>query len=266
MNKIKTIAIFTALAFALPVLASAASFTNVEFQNGQTAIEGTGGSTVTATFRVVVGSGEVVEQIQTDVIGDSLAPVCTSVGGTLGLEQGTHNVSIQVKLPANTGTHNLEVQGSGIFGGFRADDCVGDVVGSASFSSALRVVGTSSGTIGGTPTDPQIVALAAQIASITEAIKSLQCIYAGGTWANGTCTPKPATPPATTACTEYASLSAGLYQGSDTRPGGRVGKLQSFLMYKGFDIPLLSANQAPYGFYGSQTAGAAAAFQIANGC
>src|SRR3990167_8240109 len=43
-----------------PLGVLAASFPNVQFQNNQTTVEGTGGSTVTATFRVIVGANEVV--------------------------------------------------------------------------------------------------------------------------------------------------------------------------------------------------------------
>jgi hypothetical protein len=251
-NRIKTSVVgvaSTALALSLALPAFAASFTNVEFQNGQTTIEGTGGTTVNATFRVVVGSGEVVEYVQTDVLGDSLAPVCTSVGGELGLQQGTHDITLAIKLPPNTGTHSIAVQGSGIYGGFRADDCVGDVVGSATFSNAIRVVGSST-TTNTTSSESAPSWFAAFQAQITALIAALR--------------PVTATPNA--ACTEYASLSAGLSFGSDTRPGGRVGQFQSFLMYKGFNIPLLSSNQAPYGFYGSQTNAAAMSFRAANNC
>ena len=130
-------------------IASAASFTNVEFSNGDVTIQGNGGQTVSAKLRIVVGAGEVVEKVQHDVISDGLAPVCVAVGGSKGLEEGTHFVDIQVKLPPNTGTYSLDVQGSGIFGAFTTVDCTSDVVGSASFGGALKVVGSSSSSSGG---------------------------------------------------------------------------------------------------------------------
>lgn len=123
-------------------VASAANFTNIEFENGDVEIQGKGGSTVEATFRIVVDDGEVVEMLQTDVMGDDLGPRCMTVGGSRGLEEGTHYVDRDIKLPPNTGTYDVAVQGSGIFGGQRAIDCEDDVVGNNTFSDALRVVGS----------------------------------------------------------------------------------------------------------------------------
>lgn len=235
-------------------LASAATFSNVEFQNGQTTVEGTGGSNVTATFRVVVGVNEVVEQIQTDVIGDGLAPVCTSVGGTLGLEQGTHNVSIQVKLPPNTGTHNLDVQGSGIYGAFRADDCVGDVVGSASFAGALRVVATGSGNTGSSTSDLQSL--------IADLVKQVSCLSTGGTWATGVCTPKPTAPAPSTKC---AAVNAKLIGTVDNSYNSANVMLQGYLLSEGMSIPALAAG-ASFGYKGPQTNAALAQFKAMNQC
>ena len=239
MTKLKKI-VGVALALAMLALAtpaSAASITNVEFQNGQTTVEGLGGSTVTANFRVVVGAGEVVEQIQTDVIGDSLAPVCTSVGGELGLQQGTHSVALPIKLPQNTGTHTLDVQGSGIFGGFRADDCVGDVVGSASFSGALRVVSTSSSS-SSTSTTSQWDALMAMLTALIAKLNA----------------PPPA-PASSPLCTQFSTYSY-LHYGSHGSQG-----LQTFLIQNGYSIPA-----GPTGYYGPQTASAVASFQAVNHC
>jgi hypothetical protein len=152
---IKAVAVALALVFGVAATASAASFTNVEFSNGDVTIQGTGGSTVTAKVRIVVPANEVVERIQWDVVSDNLAPVCVDVGGDKGLEEGTHFVDLQVKLPPNTGTYTLAVQGSGIFGAFRTVDCTANVVGSASFSGALKVVGGSSST-GGTGSSDKV--------------------------------------------------------------------------------------------------------------
>lgn len=223
---------FLALSFATVGFASAASFTNVEFQNGDVAIEGTGGSTVTAKLRVVVGQNEVVERIQTDVLGDNLAPVCVAVGGDKGLEEGTHNVDVQVKLPPNTGTHTLAVQGSGIYGAFKTVDCTSNVVGSASFSGALKVVGGGSSggdsTIGGSLYQSLLDAINA-LKSQIDAIKN---------------PPKPAY------CASYAaSASAGTIS------------LQSWLVQNGF-MTQQAMNTGP-GIYGPKTTAANAQAQLA---
>ena len=153
-------------------VANAASITNVEFGNGDVTIQGTGGSTVTAKLRIVVGAGEVVEKVQTDVLSDSLAPVCVEVGGEKGLEEGTHFVDVQVKLPPNTGTYTLEAKASGIYGAFKTVDCTSNIVATASFGGALKVVGSSSGSIGGSG-DTTISALLALIEDLKKQIAEL---------------------------------------------------------------------------------------------
>ena len=234
-----------------PLGVLAASFPNVQFQNNQTTVEGTGGSTVTATFRVIVGANEVVEYIQTDVVGDSLAPVCTSIGGELGLQQGTHDVSLPIKLPQNTGTHTLEVQGSGIYGGFRADDCVGDVVGSASFGSALRVVSSSStSSNSNTSSSWTNMSFEQLIAALVLALKNA-----------GIGSPPPA-PVVSAKCAMLNEKMIGTQYG--VRNNANV-MLQGFLLSEGQSIPALTQGAA-FGFYGSQTASALASFRAINGC
>lgn len=237
-------------ALAIAPFAQAASFTNVEFSNGQTTIEGTGGNTITANFRVVVPANEVVEQVQTDVIGDGLSPVCTSVGGTLGLEQGTHNVSLQVKLPPNTGTYNLDIQGSGIFGAFRADDCIDDVVGSASFGSALRVVGSSSGSGSSSGTGSG----AFGFNSFADFVTALKAALNIGT--------APTPPVVSEVCKAFAQANAGTMP--NTTSAANVA-LQGFLLSQHISIPALAAG-ASFGFYGNQTTAAVGQFQAVNHC
>lgn len=242
-----------------PMAVFAADITNVEFDNGDVTVSGKGGSTVQAEFRIVVPANEVVEYIQTDVDGDNLAPVDHSVGGTLGLQEGTHKVKVSIKLPPNTGTYDLDVQTAGIYGGIRAINGNDNVNSTDTFVDALRVVSSSSTNNNSNDNDEDsapswlstlMAQMQAQMAALLAALKP----------------PVGSTPVPSNSCTEYAQLSAGLSQGSDTRPGGRVGQFQSFLMYKGFTIPLLANNEAPYGFYGVQTAGAAMSFKSANGC
>lgn len=204
-----------ALATFVPMAAFAATFTNVQFDNGDVTISGQGGSTVNATFHVVVPANQVVENIQTDVISDNLAPVCTSVGGDLGLQEGTHDVTIAVKLPPNTGTYNLEVRGAGIFGGIRSVDCNDNQIGTATFSGALRTVdsNTNTTTSGGTSS----TSFQSQIDALTASLKSLTDLFAkfvaGGVTAGGTTPAKPACPPAGDTNVVQAWLMANGYAG-----------------------------------------------------
>ncbi len=144
MNKVTKVAGITLALFAFAGVASAASITNIEFSNGDTTYQGKGGSTVNAEFRVVVPAGEVVEQFEIDVMGDSLAPRCEEVGGSKGLEEGTHFVKRSIKLPPNTGEYDVNVRTAGNYGGTRSIDCDDNTNGSDSFSDAVRVASSGS--------------------------------------------------------------------------------------------------------------------------
>ena len=241
----------------LPAAAFAATFTNVQFDNGDVTVSGTGGSTVNATFHVIVPANQVIENIQTDVIGDNLAPVCTTVGDNLGLQEGTHDITLPVKLPPNTGTYTLSVQGSGIYGGIRSVDCNDTVVGTASFSGALRVVSdnsnsTSSG--GSTGTTSQWDALTATLQAIVASLGKLTAPA-----------PTPAPTTGTTvsaACTAYAQAVSGTVAG--VRNDANV-RLQGFLLSQGASIPALAAG-ASFGFFGPQTSAAVSWFLMGNHC
>lgn len=257
------------LAFA-PLATSAASVSNIKFDsNGQVQVSCTAGQTVNATFRVVIPAGEVAEIGQTDVVGDNLAPSLPfDLGGELGLQEGSNDVSASFTCPQNTGYYTAELRTAGIFGGQRAVAITDGVTSVGSFGSAIRVVSTNGSTTSGS----DVAAFAAIIAKLTA---NVNCISAHGTWSDtgaGTCTPAVAIPtptPVAGACTEYAQISAGLYKGSDTRSpygGGAVGRLQGFLLGKGAHISLLETNKAPYGFYGDQTDGAVTWFKGAFGC
>lgn len=241
-----------AVGFALP--AFAATFSNVQFDNGDVTISGQGGSTVNATFHIIVPTGQVVEYVQTDVISDSLAPVDTSVGGTLGLQEGTYDVSVPVKLPPNTGTYTLSVQGAGIYGGIRSVSGNDNVVGTASFTSALRVVANADGsvTVGG-ESPSWLAALSAQIAALVAALKPVTT---------------PAPTPSTAACTAYAQANAGTVPGATNVANAT---LQGFLLGQHANIngllPVsLGGSGWPFGYYGPQTTAAVSWFQTMNHC
>lgn len=222
---IKTIIVSVVAFFAFTGVASAASFTNVQFQNGDVTVQGVGGQTVHATFRIVVGPGEVVEFIQTDVVGDSLAPVDHPVGGPLGLQEGTHNVTLPVVLPPNTGTYTLTVQGTGIYGALAAVDGSSPVVGSASFAGALRVVasGNTSGGVGSSVEEETNATLSA----IDNLIALIQAWFAAQQTATTTPAPEPAGPGYCPELDSFRYLGPGA-------PHGQVIGLQSLLADEGF--------------------------------
>lgn len=230
-----------ALALALPVMSMAATFSNVQFNNGDVTISGQGGSTVQATFHVIVHANQVVEYIQTDVTGDNLAPVDTSVGGELGLQEGTHDVTLSIKLPPNTGTYSLNVKGAGIFGGVRSISGDDNVVGTASFSSSLRVVADSSDSTTGSSMPAWFSAW-------------LKAMGFGNT-------PTP-TPAPSTKCTELNTKLVGTVD--NTYNDANI-RLQGYLLSEGASIPALAAG-ASFGYKGPQTRAAVSWFQTMNHC
>lgn len=248
MKKLLGFVLGSALAFLGASPAFAASISNPLFSNGQTTIDATGGTTVSGTFTLTVGTGEVVEWLRTQ--SDPSQPfVDASIGGQLGdQEQVYTNVPFSVKVPPNTGTYYPTVQGAGIFGGNRAINGGDNVVLGSTGLGTVRVVtnGSSSETSGSSVSqwDAVMAALQAIVAKLSAP------------------TPAP-TPVGSTACTAYAQASAGAMAGMRSDANGR---LQGFLIGQGFSIPLLMANLAPFGFWGNQTAQAVAAFQSSNHC
>lgn len=231
-----------------PMAVLAADITNVEFDNGDVTVSGKGASTVQATFRVVVSANEVVEYVQVDVAGDNLAPVDHSVGGNLGLQEGTHKVKVSVKLPPNTGTFDLDVQTAGIYGGIRAIDGDDNENGNETFSDALRTVSSSSSTTNNDDDEDSapawLTVLMAQLqAQMAALIASL----------------KPATP-ATGGSPVPASLCSQI-------PQGDTFALQAFLMAHGQAGPFHAIGvYAPTGFRGNATESALSAFKWQNNC
>lgn len=255
----------------LPFIASA-SVNNVLFDNGTgnvTVQSGasvnvhlyvtSSGTDVESAFVKFTGAGGVAEQgvcydISPDQIGTS------PVDGW--------NIEFSVTAPVNAGTWPISIATYGVAGNGADNTCSGSVgFGPTSFANRVTVTtdnstGTQTQNSGGTTAGSNSwqVAFANLQAQMTAALASINTAIANLS--------HPATPVSTpsTSCTEYNSLRAGLYVGSDTRPGGSVGKFQSFLMYKGFNIPLLAANQAPYGYFGVQTNSASMSFAASNGC
>jgi hypothetical protein len=260
MSKLKIVSVLTGVAlFAMPFAAFAATVPFVHFQNGDVTISGTGGQTVQATFQVNIPTNQVVEYIQTQVTSPVvLAPVCTAVGGELGLQEGTQNVTINVQLPPNTNTYDLSVKTAGIYGGIRSVDCNDNQNGSATFSNALRVVAdASASTVNGNSTAPApapweaaINALAAQLANLANIV------------AHPPVAPTAPAPTITAVCQAYNAANSGtvanVYNSSNVA-------LQGFLLSQHMSIPALAAG-ASFGFYGNQTTSAVGVFNSINHC
>lgn len=233
--------------FALPFVASAASISNPLFSNGQTTIDAQGGSTVSGTFTLTVGVGEVCEWQRTQ--SDPSQPfVDTSVGGQLGLQEQVYtNQPFSVKVPPNTGTYYPTVQCAGIYGGGRSINGGDNVVLGSSGLGTVRVV--SSGGTSGSTSEGSIFGFNS-FADFLAAIKAAMT---------------PATPPVpavSAACVAYAQANAGTQYG--VRNDANVA-LQGFLLSQHASIPALAAG-ASFGFFGSQTQAAVSWFQGANHC
>ena len=163
---------FAAIIFGFS-FASAATISDPLFSNGQTSIDVTGGSTVSGTFTLTVGAGEVVEwqrcQADTMPFGD------VSLGGNLGKEEGVYtNMPFSAKVAPNTGTYNVNCQGAGTFGGNRSINGGDNVVVGPTSVGMVRVVavGSGNGPVGGN--DVTLESLQKQIADLLKIIADLQ--------------------------------------------------------------------------------------------
>lgn len=225
-----------ALSLLVAGSASAATISDARFSNNQTSIDANGNATVSGTFTLTVGAGEVVEWFRLLPAGNPFTD--QSVGGTLGYQEGVYtNVPFSVKVPPNTGTYNVDVQGAGIFGGNRAiSGADGVTVGPTSVGS-VRVVasGTSSSdpVVGGG--DDFWTKLAALIAGILKANQP----------------PAPTKPAYCPSLATYAGVSYGM-------SGPQVSALQNLLISNGFSIPAGAT-----GNYYNQTLSAHTAAKVA---
>lgn len=250
----KKLFLFSFAVLVMPLAAFAATFPNLKFSNNQTTTDCTAGQTVNFVARLNVPSGQVVEKVQTDVISDNIAPeLAGDVGGELGLQEGQHDVNLSVICPQNTGYYTIEVRGSGVFGGQRANSITDGVISVNTFSNALRVVAstnTSSSTSNGETS--MLSSLMNQLAALIVALKE-------GIGGAPALAPVSATSPV---CAAYKTAKVGtqmsVYNDANVR-------FQGFLLSQGASIPAL-AEGASFGFYGPQTASADAWFQSINQC
>lgn len=253
------IAIGVVALMAVPFFASAASISNIKFDNNQTTASCTAGQTVNVTFRVVVPAGEVAELGQTDVLGDNLAPSLPfDLGGSNGLEEGSHDVATSVVCPQNTGYYTVELRTAGLYGGLNAVNINDGVTSQNSFNNALRVVANGS-TVGGTETSV-IAQLTAQVQSL---IAQVSCSATGGIWTGTACTPKPV-PVTSSACVALAEKLVGAQYGVKNTPNV---SLQGFLLADNPNsIPLIRDGKASFGFWGNETQGAVTAYKSKFSC
>lgn len=249
INKVAGLLIGAATLLAGVSPALAASISNPLFSNGQTSIDATGGATVSGTFTLTVGPGEVVEYLRTQSDG-SQPFVDTSVNGTLGYQEGVYiGVPFSVKVPPNTGTYWPTVQGAGAYGGNRAING-GDSVAPSTISlgstnlGSVRVVANgstdSTPVPGGSNSDDFWTKMAALFAA---AFKSSQ-------------------PTVTPVCAQLATYNYLSY-GS---VGSNVIEAQTYVMAHGGHISAISSGSTGKGFWGSQSAGALGEAKGVNSC
>lgn len=222
------------LAVATP--AFAATISNVQFSNNDTATSGVGGSSVNGTFKLTVGVGEVVEWIRTTAGAQPF--IDTSVGGNLGYQEGTYDVPFTTKLPPNTGTYDLNFQAAGIYGAVRSINAGDNVNAWQTSVGSLRVV--ADGSSASTPTTPAGIP-----ADIWAKFLAWMSGSVGGT------TPAPATG----ICAKLAGFSS-LHIGST---GTRVKSLQRLLNTQGAGLPVT-------GYFGTMTDGAVGDVSDENSC
>lgn len=230
--------------FLMAAPAFAATISNPLFSNGQTSIDATGSATVSGTFTLTVGPGEVIEWLRTQS-DPSMPFVDTSVGGTLGYQEQVYtNVPFSVKVPPNTGTFYPTVQGAGTFGGNRSINGGDNVNFGATNLGTVRVVASASASSDSAPSGIPADVWAKFMAWIS---------------GSGSTTPAPTVNPKCAALS--AKMSAGMY--GTVVPGNVV--LQGYLLSEGASIPALAAG-ASFGFWGPQTQNAINVLKASNSC
>lgn len=243
----KVLIVAASMFLALPLAASAATISNPLFSNGDTSISTTGGSSVSGTFTLTVGSNEVCEVLRT--WDDSQPFTDATVGDSqLGYQEGTYtNVPFTVKVPVNTSTASAFAQCAGIYGGIHSISGADNVVVGPTNLGIVRVVAngaTGSTTVGGTDALSQLsAAIAALIAKLSAP-------------------PTPPAPVVSAKCVALAAHSSGAAYGVKNQNNVM---LQGYLLGEGMSIPALAAG-ASFGFWGPQTQAALSLYKSANGC
>lgn len=248
-------ALASILMLAAPAMAFASSnISNIKFDNGQTTFSCTAGESVNVTFRVVVPAGEVAEIGQTDVISDSLAPSLPfQLGGELGLQEGPNDVSTSVTCPQNTGYYTVELRTAGIFGGLKAIAITDGVTSLGSFSNALRVVASASGSSStGSTGSSALDQLSAAVAALAAQVNALL---------------HPVTPPAPTGDAKCVAIQPFLSAPGGTYSAAGVQLQSSLLLDNPYAIPALKpGSSVPMGFRGPQTEAALSQYLALHHC
>ena len=235
---VAAVALFVGAMFLSVGIASAASVTDVTFNDDESSVKVSANETIDAELRIVVGAGEEVEFVETDFDNDNRAAKCADLNERL--LEGTHYVDISLKAPKDKGTFDLDVATFGLAGVANAGDCsAGYQNGSDSFGNVVRVRSDANDEDNDT-----LSGLQAQI----EALKTLIAKLTGGAPSGK--------------CAVLAQKIAGSVQGV-SHPGNVV--LQGYLLGEGANIPALAAG-ASFGFFGPQTMAAVAQFKTVNSC
>lgn len=282
MNSFKKLAIggATALAFLLPVAASAAtSITFINFPNsGPNATIAAGDSVDTKVTFDLTGSSE-LESMSLQIVDNS--------GNNIGMPETCFDVSDRVVAGTFTrignfdttggteGTFGIRVRGYGVTGPGTDNNCGGTVNDNQFFSNRLTLTedqntggnaNNTGGTFGGSGgssasnTPPSWFALYLQA----------QCLSGGGTWNGGalSCIHPVATAPAPTGNAAKCAMIAP-YVNAPANTYSSVGtQLQSVLLLDNpFSIPALAAGATiPMGYFGPQTHQALAMYNQKYGC
>lgn len=234
-----------ALSMVMPLAVGAATITDALFSNGDTTIDAQGNSSVSGTFTLQVGSSEVCEVLRTQAAPQAFTD--TSVGGSLGLQFGTHtNVPFTVKVSPNTGTYNATVQCAGLYGANRSVDGNDYVVVGPQSLGTIRVVSnTSNNSNSSGDSTPSW---------FQQWVNSWNASH-----------PTPSPTPAPTTSSQCAALTSKLVGTMDNVYNDANVRLQGYLLSEGASIPALKAG-ASFGFKGIQTRSAVSMFMSANNC
>lgn len=270
----------TAVAFALPVAASAAtSITFLTFPNsGPNATIAAGDTVDTKVTFDLTGTSE-LESMSLQIVDNA--------GNNIGMPETCFDVADRVVSGTFTrvgpfettggteGTFGIRVRGYGVTGPGTDNNCGGTVNDNQYFSNRLTLTesqntgnnanntgnGGSGGNTGGTGGS----GMPSWFTAFWASFQSGQCVNSGGTWANGACTHT--TPAPTGNAAKCAAIAAYVNAPANTYSSVGVQLQSALLLDNPNSIPALAAGATiPMGYFGPQTHAALYAYNAAYGC
>ncbi len=272
MKNIKFLGVVTALAFALPMAASASTnIQNLTF-DGAANVTGNTSDSVPARLSVNLTGDSDIESVGYDYTGDGLDRVCVNVKDQLQtgyrvFDLKDLNGNDGFTLPANTGNWDVVVTTFGIDGAGANQDCQGSPTDSMPFNDRITVIdGGDVNPTDGSGGNNGTGGSSEELTLLQKLIAQASCVLGGNVWNGSSCTPHATTtPPVPTTSSVCGQLAQALVGTQDNVYNSANIALQGFLLFQKQSIPALAAG-ASFGYKGPQTNAALASFKMQNSC